>query len=309
MEYSEDQIAIAAEYALGTLDADERAQVETMMAADPEFTAMVQSWEFRLGVLNQMVGSVEPRPELWERVRTAVGHSPQQAPLVLPEAPPSQAQAFEATAPAAGFDPIAPTGPIAPAADNSNVIRLSSQARRARGVASVMTALAAVLVAMIGVQLFSPDMLPAGLRPKPRTQVVEVKTPAQPAAPSAQYVALLQGSAGGPAFILTVDGATKNLTVRKVGAPPVESGKSYELWLISDKLGGRPRSLGVIGNSDFTARSVLTSFDSDVINGGVYAVTVEQGGGSPDGAPHSTPVFAGKLIETVPAKSRWLSRE
>jgi anti-sigma-K factor RskA len=304
MEYSEDQIAIAAEYALGTLDADERAQVETMMAADPEFTAMVQSWEFRLGVLNQMVGSVEPRPELWERVRAAVGHSSQQAPLVLPEAPPSpsQTQAFEPVAPAPTFDPIAPTGAIPPAPDNSNVIRLSSQARRARGVASIMTALAAALVALIGVQLFSPDMLPAGLRPKPRTQVVEVKTQAAPAAPSAQYVALLQGSAGGPAFILTVDGATKNFTVRKVGAPPVEAGKSYELWLISDKLGGRPRSLGVIGGSDFTARTVLTSFDSDVINGGVYAVTVEQGGGSPDGAPHSTPVFAGKLIETVPAK-------
>jgi anti-sigma-K factor RskA len=309
MEYSEDQIAIAAEYALGTLEADERAQVETMMAADPEFTAMVHAWEFRLGVLNQMVGSVEPRPELWERVRAAVGHSPQQAPLVLPEAAPppgetqaSPAPAFEPTAPPPTFDPIAPTGPIPPAADNSNVIRLSSQARRARGVASVMTALAAALVAVIGVQLLAPDMLPAGLRPKPRTQVVEVKTPAPAAAPSSQYVALLQGSAGGPAFILTVDGATKNFTVRKVGAPPIEVGKSYELWLISDKLGGRPRSLGVIGANDFTARTVLTGFDSDVITGGVYAVTVEQAGGSPDGAPHSTPVFAGKLIETVPAK-------
>jgi anti-sigma-K factor RskA len=303
MEYSEDQIAIAAEYALGTLDADERAQVETMMAADPEFTAMVQSWEFRLGVLNQMVGSVEPRPDLWERVRAAVGHSAQQAPLVLPDAPPpSQTPAVEPIAPPPTFDPIAPTGPIAPLPDNSNVIRLSSRAKRWRGVASVMTAIAAVLVAVIGVQLFSPDLLPAGLRPKPRTQVVEVKTPAPPAAPSAQYVALLQGSAGGPAFILTVDGATRNFTVRKVGAPPVETGKSYELWLISDKLGGRPRSLGVIGGSDFTARTVLTGFDSDVINSGVYAVTVEQAGGSPDGAPHSTPVFAGKLIETVPAK-------
>jgi anti-sigma-K factor RskA len=325
MEYSEDHIAIAAEYALGTLDADERAQVETMMAVDPEFTAMVQSWEFRLGVLNQMVGSVEPRPELWERVRAAVGHSPQQqAPLMLPEAPPPpaemqellqdlqapapQPQAFEPIAPTDSFTPpdsfapFAPPAPAAPAADSSNVVRLSSQARRARGVASVMTALAAVLVAMIGVQLFSPDLLPAGLRPKPRTQVVEVKTPAPPTAPSAQYVALLQGSAGGPAFILTVDGATRNFTVRKVGAPPVEAGKSYELWLISDKLGGRPRSLGVIGANDFTARTVLTGFDSDVINGGVYAVTVEQAGGSPDGAPHSTPVFAGKLIETVPAK-------
>ena len=60
MEYSEDHIALAAEYALGTLDADERAQVETMMSVDPDFIAVVQAWEFRLGVLNQMVGSVEP---------------------------------------------------------------------------------------------------------------------------------------------------------------------------------------------------------------------------------------------------------
>src|ERR1700688_4832325 len=61
MAYSEDHIALAAEYALGTLDADERSQVETMMSADNDFTAMVQSWEYTLGVLNQMVGSVAPR--------------------------------------------------------------------------------------------------------------------------------------------------------------------------------------------------------------------------------------------------------
>ena len=35
-----------------------------------------------------------------------------------------------------------------------------------------------------------------------------------------------------------------------------EPGKSFELWLISDKL-PQPRSLGVIGGSDFTARPVL----------------------------------------------------
>ena len=86
MAYSEDHIALAAEYALGTLDADERAQVETMMSVDKDFTAMVRAWEYRLGVLNQMVGSVEPRPELWDRIRTAVGHSEPQAPLVLPDA-------------------------------------------------------------------------------------------------------------------------------------------------------------------------------------------------------------------------------
>src|SRR5215218_2239719 len=106
MAHSEDHIALAAEYALGTLDADERTQVETMMAVDAEFTAVVHAWEYRLGVLNQMVGSVEPRPIVWENIQRAIGRSGPQVPLALPEsAPPA---------------PIAPvTAEQAPAADIS----------------------------------------------------------------------------------------------------------------------------------------------------------------------------------------------
>jgi anti-sigma-K factor RskA len=290
MAYSEDHIALAAEYALGTLDADERSQVETMMSVDTDFTTMVQAWEYRLGVLNQMVGSVEPRPIVWENIRTAIGHAEPQEPIVLPEAPAMAAAPVEASEPVA---------PLAPVVDDSNVIRLSRQARRSRSLATAMTAIAAALVAMVGIQIYLPELLPEALRPKPRTQLVEVRTPAPPQQPaSAQYVAVLQGPGGGPAFILTVDGTTKNFIVRKVGANP-EPGKSFELWLISDRL-PRPRSLGVIGNDEFTARRVLASYDTDVINNATYAVTVEQAGGSPDGAPHSTPVFTGKLIETIP---------
>src|SRR5260370_7648133 len=87
MAYSEDHSALAAEYALGTLDAEERAQVEAMMSADKDFTAMVEAWEHKLGVLNQMVGSVEPRPEVWDKIRTATGLAEPQAPLVLPDPP------------------------------------------------------------------------------------------------------------------------------------------------------------------------------------------------------------------------------
>jgi anti-sigma-K factor RskA len=291
MAHSEDHIALAAEYALGTLDADERAQVETMMAVDTEFTAIVHGWEYRLGVLNQMVGSVEPRPIVWENIQRAVGHSGPQAPLTLPEATPPPPVAPVV----AEQDPLADIWP----ADNSNVIQLSGRVKRWRNVASFATAAAAALIAMLAMQVYSPDLLPNGLRPKPRTQVVEIKTPAVPAPPSAQYVAILQRNGGSPAFILTVDAATKNFTVRKVGAD-AEPGKSFELWLISDRL-PQPRSLGVIGGSEFTARPVLASYDANTINGATYAVTVEQAGGSPDGKPHSTPVFTGKLIETVPA--------
>jgi anti-sigma-K factor RskA len=291
MAYSEDHIALAAEYALGTLDADERTQVETMMAVDKEFAAIVQAWEFRLGVLNQMVGSVEPRPLVWDNIRRAIGHGGEQAPLVLPDAPPPTAPSL----PEANDNIIAEAPPPL-VSEMSNVIQLNSRVRRWRNVASFASAIAAALLVMVGLQVYRPDALPDSIRPKPRTQVVEVKTPPPPA--GAQYVALLQGSAGAPAFILTVDAATRNFTVRKVGAQG-EVGRSYELWIVSDKL-QRPRSLGVIGRSDFTARPVLSGYDPDVVNQATYAVSIEPEGGSTTGAPTGPVVFSGKLIETVP---------
>src|SRR5277367_3758131 len=145
MAYSEDHIALAAEYALGTLEADERAQVEAMMSVDKDFTAMVQAWEHKLGVLNQMVGSVEPRPFVWDNIRAAIGLAAPQAPLVLPEALPPVAAVAE---------------PAAAVVDNSNVIAFSARARRWRNVASFASAIAAVLVAMVAVQAFRPDLLP-----------------------------------------------------------------------------------------------------------------------------------------------------
>ena len=295
MAYSEDHIALAAEYALGTLDADERSQVETMMAVDSEYAAIVQAWEFRLGVLNQMVGSVEPRPLVWDNIRAAIGHGPPQAPLVLPDAPPpvvaapSISEEMAAAAAASAATAAAPD-------ESSNVVQLSSRVRRWRNVASAMTALAAALLVMISMQVYQPDLLPDGIRPKPRTQVVEVKAAPQPG--SAQFVALLQRDAGSPAFILTVDAATRNFTVRKVGAQP-EAGKSYELWIVSDKL-QRPRSLGLIGGNEFTARPVLSDYDADLVNKATYAVSLEPVGVSPSGAPTGPVVYPGKLIETVP---------
>jgi anti-sigma-K factor RskA len=315
MAYSEDHIALAAEYAVGTLDAEERAQVEAMMSVDKDFTSMVEAWEQKLGVLNQMVGSVEPRPIVWENIKAAIGHSDAQAAPGLPESPPvpapdivqsevlqpealrSEALQSESSQPDALQPEFLPSEFMV---DNANVIELSSRARRWRNVATAMSAIAAALLAMFTIGIYQPNLLPDGLRPKPRTRFVEVRAPAaQPAAPSAQYVAVLQKQPGAPAFILTVDGATRNFTIRRVDATP-EAGKSFELWLISDRL-PKPRSLGVIGNGDFTARPVLASYDADTINTATYAVTVEQAGGSPDGNPHSTPVFTGKLLETVPA--------
>ena len=52
--------ALAGEYVLGTLDANERAAAQGLLAANSEFAAKVRLWERRLGELHLMVEPVEP---------------------------------------------------------------------------------------------------------------------------------------------------------------------------------------------------------------------------------------------------------
>ncbi len=70
--YDDDHDALAAEYVLGTLSAEERDQAEALLARDAGFAETVRLWEHRLGELNVMVEAVEPPPDLWERIKTGI---------------------------------------------------------------------------------------------------------------------------------------------------------------------------------------------------------------------------------------------
>lgn len=277
MRFSEDHVALAAEYVLGTLDADDRAQVETMMSLDVDFAALVQSWETKLGELHAMVDPVEPPPELWSRIRAATTGVDQSAPLRIEPLP----------------DTVPDMSSAAPRVVESQVVVLNQRMRRWRGISVMTGTIAAALALFLVTDALSPDFLPKGLRRAP-VQVV-VREPAPPAA--SQFVAVLQRDAASPAFIMTVDTATKSFTVRRVSAER-EAGKDYELWLVSDRFPG-PRSLGVIGDGEFT-RAQLSAYDQDTINAATFAVSVEPTGGSTTGAPTGPVVFAGKLVEAVP---------
>lgn len=304
MEFTEDHIALAAEYALGTLSADERAQVELTMAANPDFAAMVEGWERRLAALHQMVGPIEPPPEVWERIRAAVRRlaTPASAAPVIAIVPDAANEVSHlTTAHAKTGDATAPVSPpesgrteLSP--ESKRVVHFAVRARLWSWAAMGTGAIAASLLLIIAAQLYQPDLLPNALRPAIRTQIVRVSPPPPPM--PAQYVALLQPSPNSPAFILTVDSGSKTFSVRKVGAAD-EPDKSYELWIVSDKL-QRPRSLGVIGGDDFTVRAALSAFDAETMHQATYAVTMEPKGGSPTGVATGPVVYTGKLIETVP---------
>ena len=84
--YDDDQDALAAEYVLGTLSADEREHAEALLTLDPGFAASVRMWERRLGELNVMVEAVEPPPELWDKIKAELG-AVEPASEALPPAP------------------------------------------------------------------------------------------------------------------------------------------------------------------------------------------------------------------------------
>jgi anti-sigma-K factor RskA len=285
----DDKDALAAEYVLGTLDAQERAQAELMMTVDAGFAAVVRGWETRLGALSAMVDSKEPPDETWLRVKARIaGVEP--GPFKMPDA--------EAPKPAPEPEPerLAPAV-IEPRADGAEIIQLSRRVGRWRAATMMTGALAACLVAFMVVREINPDTLPVALRPKPKivevTRTVEVTAPAP-----AEFVAVLQKDAFSPAFLLTLDLEKKTVTVRAVGAER-QAGKSYELWLVSEKYSA-PRSLGLIGDQQFTVRQALSGYDAGTINRATYAVSLEPEGGSPTGVPTGPVLYTGKLVQTTP---------
>jgi anti-sigma-K factor RskA len=109
--YDDAQDALAAEYVLGTLSADEREHAEALLTLDPSFAASVRMWERRLGELNVMVEAVEPPPEVWDKIKAEIGDvSPA---TVAPSEPPPPVLAADVGAPTPPVEslPPAPTLP------------------------------------------------------------------------------------------------------------------------------------------------------------------------------------------------------
>jgi anti-sigma-K factor RskA len=248
---------LAAEYVLGTLASNEREQAQNLIATDPAFAELVRGWEHRLGQLQAMVAAVEPPPETWARIQARIAGVEPSGDMLMPH--PDHAARLTA---------------------EGNVVQLRRRIGRWRQATAGLAAIAAVLLAVVVTGVLNPELLPGPLRPKP----------------AGRFVAVLQPNATSPAFILTVDVATRTAAVRRVaGGPP--PGKSYELWLVSDRFPA-PRSLGLVGTSDFT-KPTLANYDPAVISNATYAVSLEPEGGSPNGQPTEV-LFAGKLIESEP---------
>jgi len=71
---------LAGEYVLGVLDADERAEAQRRIAAEPAFARAVEWWEGRLAHLAERIPPVEPPATVWPRIANLVGAAASQKP-------------------------------------------------------------------------------------------------------------------------------------------------------------------------------------------------------------------------------------
>ena len=274
MSMDDDRDGFAAEYVLGTLDADERAQADALMLVDQDFAGRVRGWERRLGDLHGLVAPVEPPTPLWERIRTGLANTGQGGELHLPEVPPPPVAAARADAPSA------------------EIIHMRQRMQRWRGFSTITWLAAACLVGIVLVREYKPEVLPPELRPNPPARVVErpVEAPAQPV----QLVAVFQKDEQSPAFLMSVDLDKRTISVRQVAADRLTD-KSYQLW-IAPQPGAAPQPLGVLAHDDAAINVTLAAFEPSVINNATFGISLEPLGGSPTGRP-TGPVIHAKLLE------------
>jgi anti-sigma-K factor RskA len=287
MTMDEDVDGFAAEYVLGTLDADERAQADALRLVDAGFAAKVLEWERRLGELNVLVAPVEPPAAVWDRIKAGLESTGQTEHLHLPELPAPPVRA--------------PAGPSA------DIIDLTQRMRRWRGLTIITGTLAACFVGLVLAREYRPDVLPPDWRHKPQVveRVVErpvevVREVVRDAPRPAQFVAAFQKDEQSPAFLMTVDIDKKTVTVRQVAADKLAD-KTYQLW-IATAPGAAPRSLGLVENSEFTVRAALSDYDPAVISNATFGISLEPLGGSPTGAP-TGPVIHAKLFQATPPQN------
>jgi len=284
----EDKDGFAAEYVLGTLDAEERAQADALILVDAAFAALVKRWERRLGELTTMVAAVEPPSPVWERIKAGLASTGQAEGLHLPEVPAPPVSAVRADAPGA------------------DIVDLTQRMRRWRGLTVITGTLAACFVGIVLAREYRPDVLPPDWRPKP--QVVEriVEKPVEvvrevvrevPAPRPAQLVAVFQKDEQSPEFILTVDVENRTLTVRTVAAQR-QPDRDFQIW-IQPRPDVPPESLGLVGADEFTVRSTLAAYEPAVISGATFGISLEPVGGSPTGRPTSPAIHA-KLVQATP---------
>ena len=293
MSMDEDKDGFAAEYVLGTLDAEERAQADALILVDAAFAASV-------GALGAPARRAQRAGRSGRAAGAALGSDQGRA-------WPGRSSRASCICPRCQQ----PAQPIRADAPSAEIIQMRQRMQRWRGFSTITGLMAACLVGIVLVREYKPDVLPPELRPQRPMQVVEriVEKPVEvvrevvrevPGPRPAQLVAVFQKDEQSPEFILTVDVEKRTLTVRTVAAQR-QPDRDFQIW-IQPRPDVPPESLGLVSTDEFTVRTTLAAYDPSVIGSATYGISLEPVGGSPTGRPTSPAIHA-KLVQATPPQN------
>ncbi|WP_341679203.1 anti-sigma factor [Niveibacterium sp. SC-1] len=224
---------LASEYVLGTLRGLARKRFERAMAEHGVVRVHVHEWEERLAQLAAAVPEIEPPGRVWRAVEARVA---------------------------------------AERLRRNGVPRFLRPAWW-RGLALAMSAVAALLVAYIGVA------------PRPLSD------------PGRNYIVVLAGSNLKPVMLAEADPKTGTLFVRVLASPQIAPDRSLELWGLPRD--GKPRSYGLVPASGVVTLKPGRPLEALLADIAALAVSLEPQGGSPTGQPTGPVLYTGELVRPV----------
>ena len=274
---------LAAGYALNALSPEDRTAFETARVQHPEWEPLVMADAATAAALADGVARVQPSPAVRDSLLARIAMTPQDIPVVPPAMPMPVASVAEPLdlLPVAGpglpvAEPGLPVGePVEPPsqpAPNTEAIQAISRRSWTRG----MLGLAASLILLVGLGFGAASLGQLFNRPAAVVALEQIENASDAQTASAEV------ADGGNATVHWSESVGKVVLVSQ-GLPSIAADESFELWYVRD---GDPIAAGTF--EDPAQATVL--LDGTIEPGDVIAVTVEQQGGSPTGAPTSEPI-------------------
>lgn len=108
---------------------------------------------------------------------------------------------------------------------------------------------------------------------------------------SPTYLALLSGANQSPVLLAQASQQKREVLIQIITPQVLESGKSFELWLIQGK--NAPQSLGLLPASGKKVVAIPVSLQAGIAADNLLAVSLEPTGGSPTHQPTGPVLFSG----------------
>ncbi|WP_118857517.1 anti-sigma factor [Sphingomonas mesophila] len=130
---------------------------------------------------------------------------------------------------------------------------------------------------------------------RPQPQAAPATAPAPQIAAATPMVAMLAGNDPAPVrLVANWDPAARQLIVTPAMTPPHDPARAMEVWVIPAD--GTPHSMGLMPAEGPMRGTIDPAMGRLLRSGATLAISIEQPGGSPTGAPQGPVVARGELI-------------